>query len=54
MRQLKETKAYRKQEMEKDFDKLNFKFAGICFGAFALWLIFLIYILIQGIKAIFI
>ena len=54
MRQLKETKQYRKQQVDKDFDKLNFKFAWIVFGAFVLWLGFIIYILIQGIKSFFI
>lgn len=54
MRQLKETKVYRKQQVDKDFDKLNFKFAWIVFGALVLWLGFLIYILIQGIKLFFI
>lgn len=54
MRQLKETKQYRKQQVDKDFEKLNFKFAWIIFGVFALWLGFIIYILIQGIKSFFI
>ena len=54
MRQLKETKVYRKKQVDKDFDKLNFRFAWLVFGSFALWLIFIIYILIQGIKSFFI
>jgi hypothetical protein len=51
MRQLKESKVYRKKEVDKDFDKLNFKFAVVTFGAFALWLGFIVYILIHFIKA---
>lgn len=54
LKQLKASKEYRKKEVDKDFESLNFKFAWIVFGAFALWLIFIIYILIQGIKSFFI
>lgn len=54
LKQLKASKEYRKKQVDKDFESLNFKFAWIVFGAFALWLIFLIYILIQGIKSFFI
>lgn len=54
LKQLKASKEYRKKEVDKDFEKLNFKFAWIVFGAFALWLIFIIYIFIQGIKSFFI
>lgn len=50
MRQIRENKAYRRKEVQKDFDKLNFKFAWIIGGAFIAWLMFLIYMLIQGIK----
>lgn len=54
LKQIKASKEYRKKQVDKDFESLNFKFAGIIFGAFALWLIFIIYILIQGIKSFFI
>lgn len=54
LKQLKASKEYRKKEVDKDFESLNFKFAWIVFGAFALWLIFIIYIFIQGIKSFFI
>lgn len=54
LKQLKASKEYRKKQVDKDFESLNFKFAWIVFGAFALWLIFIIYIFIQGIKSFFI
>lgn len=54
LKQLKASKEHRKKQVDKDFESLNFKFAWIVFGAFALWLIFIIYIFIQGIKSFFI
>lgn len=54
LKQLKASKEHRKKQVDKDFESLNFKFAWIVFGAFALWLGFIIYIFIQGIKSFFI